>query len=256
MASGQHALPVIDATGRLCGIVTARDLQAAAESGAEQPLTAAEVPPRTFWSPARTMPVSEALRRMGGRVRRPASGGGRRSGRPPAGAAQSRGHHQGLQPATLERQERTAGFPLTRLRHLPGATVHVLTVEKGSRRRGAHSGGTGVAGGVPPGSRYARWRPLSSARRSAADAGRPGDGGVRSGDGRCGGRLVCRPGGLGRRPCQRVEMARHLVGCIRPGGGPGSVRPGRAPRRGAAQASEPGGPPQPDRGPKWRRRGG
>jgi len=136
LASGQHALPVMDATGRLCGIVTARDLQAAAESGAEQPLTAAEVATAHVLVASPDEPVSEALRRMGGRD----------VGQLPVVDADRGGLLLGLlsrediirayNRATLERQERTAGFPLTRLRHLPGATVHVLTVEKGSRAAG------------------------------------------------------------------------------------------------------------------------
>jgi len=136
VASGQHALPVVDGSERVRGIITARDLQATTESSSDGATTAAEVATTQVLVAHPDEPVSEALRRMGGRD----------LGQLPVVDAEDGGRLLGLlsredvlrayNRAALTRMERDAAMPVTRLRHLPGAAVRVLTVEPGCRAEG------------------------------------------------------------------------------------------------------------------------
>ncbi len=135
VTSGQNALPVTDAAGRLQGIVTARDLEAAAERLKDRPATAADAAVTEVLVAHPDEPVSEALRRMGGRD----------LGQLPVVAEHDDGRLLGLlsrediirayNRAALARIDH-AGGPLTQLQHLPGAAVHVMSVEDGCAAQG------------------------------------------------------------------------------------------------------------------------
>ncbi len=199
VASGQHALPVTDAAGRLQGIVTARDLQLAAERLGGRPATAAEVAVTQVLVAHPDEPVSEALRRMGGRDIGQLPVVDEHSGRASAGAVEPGGHHPSLQP-------RRPGPPGSG-RPAVGGTAPPAgggrpCAASGERlcRRGADAGGTEAAGRLRARSRHAAGAIANPARGSAAALWRSSDGRVPARYGGGGGDGVRRSGPVGAHP--------------------------------------------------------